>query len=99
MTENVRCSQLDPADRSAVRLRATGSRNAHCRAAEKQQYRFLEYWTIKEAYIKARGVGLALPLHKFGLHYSDNQSLKITIDTDLGDDAARWMTTSLQSSS
>ena len=55
--------------------------------------------SIKEAYIKARGMGLAVPLHKFGLQYSDNHSVKITIDSDLGDDAARWMTTSLQSSS
>ena len=58
--------------------------------AEKQQYRFFEYWTLKEAYIKARGMGLTLPLHKFGFHYSDDHSVKITIDPDLGDDAARW---------
>ena len=55
--------------------------------------------SLKETYIKARGMGLAVPLHKFGLHYSDSHSVKITIDPDLGDDAARWMTTSLQSSS
>jgi 4'-phosphopantetheinyl transferase len=53
---------------------------------------------LKETYIKARGMGLAVPLHKFGLHYSDSHSVKIAIDPVLGDDAARWMTTSLQSS-
>jgi len=26
--------------------------------------------SLKETYIKARGMGLAVPLHKFGLHYS-----------------------------
>jgi 4'-phosphopantetheinyl transferase len=58
--------------------------------AEKQQYRFFEYWTFKEAYIKARGMGLALPLDKFSFHYSDDHSVEINIDPDLGDNAARW---------
>jgi 4'-phosphopantetheinyl transferase len=99
MSENVRCSQLNPADKSAVRLRHREVAALTAEPAEKQQYRFFEYWTLEVSYIKARGMGLALPLHKFGLHYSDSHSVKITIDQDLGDDAARWMTTSLQSSS
>lgn len=37
--------------------------------AEEQQYRFFEYWTLKEAYIKARDMGLARPVHKFSFHY------------------------------
>src|ERR1051325_230593 len=33
--------------------------------AQQQQYRFFEYWTFKESYIKARRMGLSLPLDKF----------------------------------
>ncbi|WP_050577781.1 4'-phosphopantetheinyl transferase family protein [Sinorhizobium meliloti] len=33
--------------------------------AECQSDRFLEYWTLKEAYVKARGGGLSIPLDTF----------------------------------
>jgi 4'-phosphopantetheinyl transferase len=53
-------------------------------------YRFFEYWTFKEAYIKARGVGLSLPLDKFSFHYPDERAVEIAIHPECGDDAARW---------
>ncbi len=55
-----------------------------------QQYRFFEYWTFKESYIKARGMGLSLPLDKFSFHYPHDRAVQITIDPELADDAARW---------
>lgn len=55
-----------------------------------QQYRFFEYWTFKESYIKARGMGLSLPLDKFSFHYADDRAVEIAIDPELADDAARW---------
>lgn len=55
-----------------------------------QQYRFFEYWTFKESYIKARGMGLSLPLDKFSFHYPHDRAVKIAIDPELADDAARW---------
>jgi len=55
-----------------------------------QQYRFFEYWTFKEAYVKARGMGLALPLDKFSFHYPGDHAVAITIHPELGDDSARW---------
>jgi len=55
-----------------------------------QQYRFFEYWTFKESYIKARGMGLSLPLDKFSFHYAHDRAVEIAIDPELADDAARW---------
>jgi 4'-phosphopantetheinyl transferase len=55
-----------------------------------QQQRFFEYWTLKESYIKARGMGLSLPLDKFAFRYPDNGAVKIAIDPCLSDDPARW---------
>jgi 4'-phosphopantetheinyl transferase len=55
-----------------------------------RQYRFFEYWTFKEAYIKARGMGLSLPLDKFCFHYPDDHAVEIAIDPELADEPARW---------
>lgn len=57
---------------------------------DQQQYRFFEYWTFKEAYIKARGMGLALPLDKFSFHYPGHHEVEIAIQPELEDDSARW---------
>jgi 4'-phosphopantetheinyl transferase len=58
--------------------------------SHRQQYRFFEYWTFKEAYIKARGMGLSLPLDKFSFHYPDAHAVEITIHPELADDSTRW---------
>lgn len=57
---------------------------------ERQQDRFFEYWTFKESYIKARGMGLSIPLGQFSFHYPHERAVRIAIDPQLGDDANRW---------
>jgi 4'-phosphopantetheinyl transferase len=52
--------------------------------------RFVLYWTLKEAYIKARGMGLALPLADFSFHVDENGPIRISFDGKLEDDARRW---------
>lgn len=56
----------------------------------RRQDRFFEYWTFKEAYIKARGMGLSIPLDRFSFHFPDEQRVALSIEPDLGDNAERW---------
>jgi 4'-phosphopantetheinyl transferase len=87
--ENVRAREvsLEIADRyfAPPEVTALAARPPH-----EQQFRFFEYWTFKESYIKARGMGLSLPLDKFSFHYPDDRSVEIAIDPELADDPGRW---------
>ena len=65
--------------------------------AESRHARFLEYWTLKEAYLKARGTGLALPLDKFSCRWSEPDKIRLTIDPALRDDGATWQLRLLRS--
>ena len=58
--------------------------------AEAQPRGFFEYWTLKEAYIKARGMGLAIPLADFAFVLRPPAAPVVTFVEGFDDDAARW---------
>jgi 4'-phosphopantetheinyl transferase len=58
------------------------------RSGEARQRRFLELWTLKESYLKARGLGLSLPLAKFAMTVA--KPVTIAFEAPINDDPAAW---------
>ncbi len=54
--------------------------------------RFLELWTLKESYLKARGSGLLTPLREvaFLIKESPNDQISAAFGAGVADDPARW---------
>jgi 4'-phosphopantetheinyl transferase len=57
--------------------------------------RFYEYWTLKESYIKARRLGLSLPLDRFAFDLDSERVARISFLPPIEDDASRWQFTLL----
>lgn len=57
---------------------------------ERQHGRFFDLWTLKEAYIKARGMGLAISLHRFAYDLDTGPAIALAIDPELGDSPQGW---------
>ena len=59
-------------------------------AESDQSRRFFDYWTLKESYIKARGMGLAIPLDQFSFCIREAEVPSISFTPPLEDDPAHW---------
>jgi 4'-phosphopantetheinyl transferase len=56
---------------------------------DQQSNAFFEYWTLKESYIKARGMGLALPLGDFAFRLEE--PVTIAFSGSITDDPTSWL--------
>jgi 4'-phosphopantetheinyl transferase len=70
---------LAPSERERLGNAPEAERNA----------RFFEYWTLKEAYVKARGLGFALPLSQIGFCLAGTET-RLLLGPRIHDDAERW---------
>jgi 4'-phosphopantetheinyl transferase len=78
---------VELADRFFARTEVTALRAL---PEARQRERFFEYWTLKEAYIKARGAGMSLPLEQFGFDLQPGQMPRIAFDPRMNDVPEAW---------
>jgi 4'-phosphopantetheinyl transferase len=67
------------------------SEQEHLRCAPEAERaaRFFEYWTLKEAYVKARGFGFGLPLSQIGFS-REGAETRLLLGPRINDDPRRW---------
>lgn len=87
--ENV-CARMNPIEAAKQVFSATELATLARLPAEHQLDRFFEYWTLKESYIKARGMGVSIPLDKFSIQLEQDGLIDLQITPELCDDPRRW---------
>jgi 4'-phosphopantetheinyl transferase len=82
--------KVDPVELADSHFSSTEFRALRALPYALQSDRFFRYWTLKESYIKARGLGLALPLEQFSFLLDDGPSIRLAFSPELPDHPPRW---------
>ena len=72
------------------------ARALHSLPVSERTRRFFEYWTLKESYVKARGLGLAMPLDLCGFTLEPRRPPRLRIDARLDDTPDAWLFSQLR---
>ena len=83
-------AHADPRHRRSFLRAARGRRSRAALPPEDQKRVFFDYWTLKEAYIKARGMGLALPLADFAFTLAPPRAPTIAFSGEIHDQPDTW---------
>jgi 4'-phosphopantetheinyl transferase len=62
----------------------------HAVPEHRRSDRFYEYWTLKEAYVKARGLGLSAALDQFCFQFEGERSVRLSVEPGQRDNADSW---------
>jgi len=71
----------------------SGAEQKALSAISRQEWtrRFFDHWTLKEAYSKARGMGLRLPLTDMGFDFAPGGKIQARFAAGLNDDPSAWL--------
>jgi 4'-phosphopantetheinyl transferase len=97
-TENVSVREA-PMDIAASYLATEEVSGLYKFQPDLQRDRFFSYWTLKESYIKARGIGLSIPLDRFSFSISEQSGIDVSFTSPIEERAENWQFTQFWPSS
>ncbi len=59
-------------------------------AGEERQKLFYRLWTLKEAFLKARGTGIVTGLEKIRFHFAQDGTIEVSTTAELNEDSQNW---------
>ncbi len=57
---------------------------------KKQIEAFFTRWTLREAFVKAKGIGISYPTRKLHFDIEDDDTIRVRFDSDLDEDDGHW---------
>lgn len=85
-----KCRDIDSLELARRFFSPIESKRLECLAPDQKEEGFFACWTRKEAYIKAKGLGLSLPLNQFSVELDPNQPVTLIASDYAPEDVGRF---------